>query len=117
MNLGPPECWIVLAEVAAYLAVAPKSWASYKGLAEARRIVAESPAYPVPLQLRNPTDDVSIQEGAGEGYEHASRLPPGSEHVPFLPEELEGAKTYSRHRRGTEADKAWERRPADEPEG
>jgi putative ATPase len=117
MNLGPPECWIVLAEVAAYLAVAPKSWASYKGLAEARRIVAENPSYPVPLALRNPSDDVSREEGAGEGYEHASRLAPGSDHVRFLPEELEGTKTYSRHRRGTEADRAWERRPPDAPEG
>jgi putative ATPase len=116
MNLGPPECWIVLAEVACYLAVAPKSWASYQGLHEARRIVAESPSYPVPLALRNPSDDVSREEGAGEGYEHASRLAPGSEQVRFLPEELEGAKTYSRHRRGTEADKAWERRPGEPPQ-
>jgi putative ATPase len=117
MNLGPPECWLVLAEVACYLAVCPKSWASYQGLAEARRIVAESPAYPVPLPLRNATDDVSRAEGAGKGYEHASRLPPGSEHVRFLPQELGDVRTYSAHRRGTEVDRAWERRPAEAAEG
>jgi putative ATPase len=116
MNLGPPECWLVLAEVACYLATSPKSWASYKGLAEARRIVAESPAYPVPLPLRNATDDVSRAEGAGEGYEHASRLPPGSTHVRFVPQELGDLRTYSAYRRGTEVDRAWERRPADAPE-
>jgi putative ATPase len=114
MNLGPPECWIVLAEVAAYLAVSPKSWASYMGLAEARRIVAESPSYPVPLALRNETDEVSKAEGAGRGYQHASRLPPASEKVRFLPEELQDATTYSRHRRGTEADRHWERRPPEQ---
>lgn len=113
MNLGPPECWLVLAEVACYLATCPKSWASYLGLAEARRIVAEHPSYPVPLALRNPTDEVSRAEGAGRGYEHASRLPVASEQVRFWPEELAGSKTYSLHRRGTEADRAWERRPAD----
>jgi putative ATPase len=116
MNLGPPECWLVLAEVACYLATCPKSWASYLGLAEARRIVAESPAYPVPLALRNPSDEVSREEGAGQGYEHARRLPVASDHVRFLPDELRDAKTYSRFRRGNEADRAWERRPPETPE-
>jgi putative ATPase len=116
MNLGPPECWLVLAEVACYLATCPKSWASYKGLAEARRLVAEHPAYPVPLALRNPTDDVSRAEGAGGGYEHASALAAGSDRVRFLPDELGDQKTYSAHRRGTEADAKWERRPSDPAE-
>jgi putative ATPase len=113
MNLGPPECWLVLAEVACYLAVAPKSWASYRGLAQARALVAEHPSFPVPLHLRNPSDDVSRAEGAGQGYTHASALPPGSDAMGFLPEELAGAKTYSAHRRGTENDRSWERRPDD----
>ena len=34
----------------------------------------------------------------------------GSERVRFLPDELQGIRTYSAHRRGSEADKAWERR-------
>jgi putative ATPase len=78
MNLGPPECWIVLAEVACYLATCPKSWASYLGLAEARRLVAEHPAHPVPLALRNATDDVSRDEGAraAAGQPHVQRPPP-----------------------------------------
>lgn len=75
--------------------------------------MAEHPAYPVPLALRNPTDEVSRAEGAGEGYRHASTLPPGSPAVRFLPEELADARTYSLHRRGTESDRGWERRPDD----
>jgi putative ATPase len=114
MNLGPPECWLVLAEVACYLSVSPKSWASYMGLAEARRLVAEHASYPVPLALRNATDDVSRAEGAGEGYAHASTVAPGSDAVRFLPDELAGARTYSAYRRGTENDRAWERRPPDD---
>lgn len=112
-NLGAPECWITLAEVACYLAVSPKSWASYMGLHEARRIVAEHPSYPVPLALRNETDEVSKMEGAGRGYAHASTLPPASEKVRFLPPEVADTATYSRHRRGTENDRNWERRPPD----
>jgi len=111
MNLGPPECWLVLAEVTCYLATCPKSWASYRGLGEARRLVAEHPAYPVPLALRNATDDVSRAEGAGEGYRHAGELDPGDASLPFLPGELRDASTYSAHRRGSESDGHWERRP------
>lgn len=113
MNLGPPECWLVLAEVACYLATCPKSWASYKGLAEARRLVAEHPAYPVPLALRNAGDDVSKAEGAGRGYRHASELAPGDGSLTFLPSELRDARLYSAHRRGTEVERGWERRPAE----
>lgn len=113
MNLGPPECWIILAEVACYLAVSPKSWASYMGLHAARRIVAEHPSYPVPLALRNETDEVSRMEGAGKGYTHASKLPPASDAVRFLPPELQDSATYSQYRRGTENDRNWERRPQD----
>ncbi len=111
MNLGPPECWLVLAEVACYLATSPKSWASYEGLAAARQLVAEHPSYPVPLALRNPSDEVSRAEGAGRGYTHASGLAPGSDRVRFLPDELAGQQPYTANRRGTEADRLWERRP------
>ena len=59
-------------------------------------------------------DEVSRLEGAGKGYRHASTLPPASDKVRFLPPELQEARTYSLHRRGTENDRNWERRPPDE---
>jgi putative ATPase len=90
--IGPPECWLHLAHVTAYLARAPKSWAAYRGLGAARRLVAERPHYPVPAQLRNATTQLDRRLGHGEGYVHASQ--PGAETVEFLPPELTGTPIY-----------------------
>jgi putative ATPase len=90
--IGPPECWLHLAHVTAYLARAPKSWASYQGLGAARRLVAERPHYPVPAHLRNPTTALDRRLGHGEGYIHASQ--PGGENVEFLPPELNNETIY-----------------------
>jgi putative ATPase len=90
--IGPPECWLHLAHVTAYLARAPKSWASYQGLAAARRLVAERPHYPVPAHLRNATTALDRRMGVGEGYVHASQ--PGGEAIEFLPSELRGTVVY-----------------------
>jgi putative ATPase len=90
--IGPPECWINLAHVTAYLARSPKSWAAYQGLAAARTLVAERPHYPVPAHLRNPTTALDRTLGLGEGYIHASQ--PGGDAVAFLPPELMGEPIY-----------------------
>ncbi len=91
--IGPPECWLHLAHVTAYLARAPKSWAAYQGLGAARRLVAEHPHYPVPAHLRNATTALDRQLGVGEGYVHASR--PGGDEIEFLPPELKGTAIYT----------------------
>ena len=90
--IGAPECWLHLAHVTAYLARAPKSWAAYHGLGEARKLVDERPHYPVPAHLRNPTTALDRQMGLGEGYVHASK--PGGDEVQFLPPELKGTDIY-----------------------
>jgi putative ATPase len=90
--IGPPECWINLAHVTSYLARSPKSWASYQGLAAARRLVTERPHYAVPAHLRNPTTALDRHRGLGEGYVHASQA--GGDQVTFLPPELEGSEIY-----------------------
>lgn len=90
--IGPPECWLNLAHVTAYLARAPKSWAAYQGLAAARKLVAERPHYPVPAQLRNATTGLDRQLGHGDGYVHASQ--PGGDQVEFLPPELQDTVIY-----------------------
>ncbi|MBO0767352.1 MAG: replication-associated recombination protein A [Solirubrobacterales bacterium] len=92
--VGPPECWITLAHVTSYLARSPKSWASYKGLQNARKLVAERPHYEVPAQLRNPATALDRELGHGEGYVHASE--PGGDQVQFLPPELANEQIYPR---------------------
>jgi putative ATPase len=90
--IGPPECWLTLAHVTAYLARAPKSWASYQGLQAARALVAERPHYPVPAHLRNATTPLDRRLGHGKGYVHASQ--PGGEAMTFLPPELADERIY-----------------------
>lgn len=51
--VGMPECRINLAQAAVYLALAPKSNASYAGLARAVKDIREAPARPVPQHLRD----------------------------------------------------------------
>jgi len=90
--IGPPECWLALAHVTAYLARAPKSWAAYQGLGIARRLVAERPHYTVPPQLRNAATQLDHQQGHGKGYVHASQA--GAEAIEFLPPELRSVRIY-----------------------
>ena len=91
-RVGAPECWIPLAAVTSYLAQSPKSWAAYHGLKAAEALVAATPAYPVPPQLRNAVTAVDEQAGAGKGYIHASQ--PGGDRVEFMPDALRGRKLY-----------------------
>ncbi len=51
--IGMPECRINLAQAAVYMALAPKSNASYAGLARAFKDVREAPARAVPNHLRD----------------------------------------------------------------
>jgi putative ATPase len=90
--IGPPECWLQLAHVTAYLARAPKSWAAYQGLGAARRLVAERPHYQVPAHLRNATTGLDRAQGHGDGYVHASQA--GGEEIEFLPPELREEQIY-----------------------
>lgn len=91
-RVGAPECWIPLAAVTSYLAQSPKSWAAYHGLKAAEALVASSPAYPVPPQLRNASTTVDAQLGHGQGYVHASQ--PGGDRITFMPDALRGTRLY-----------------------
>ena len=71
-RLGSPEGELSLAQAVVYLAVAPKSNAVYKALAQAKKVANEHGAEPVPLHLRNaPTDLMkSLDYGAEYRYAH-----------------------------------------------
>ena len=71
-RLGSPEGELSLAQAVVYLAVAPKSNAVYKALAQAKLMAKEHGAEPVPLHLRNaPTELMkSLDYGAEYRYAH-----------------------------------------------
>jgi putative ATPase len=91
-RVGPPECWLNLAHVTAYLARSPKSWAAYQGLQAARAAVAERPHYPIPAQMRNPANALARAAGHGRDYVHASKV--GGTEIECLPPELRNWRAY-----------------------
>jgi putative ATPase len=101
--LGVPEGDQALAQVAIYLAVAPKSDAAYRALNAARELVRSRPAEPVPMQLRNASTRAMKQWGYGAGYQHAHQNQAGLTGMECLPESLAGTRFYQPSTRGTEA--------------
>lgn len=68
-RVGQPEGDIILAEAVTYLATAPKSKQSYRGLRAAEEAVREHPSAPVPLHLRNAPTRLMKEMGYGR-YEN-----------------------------------------------
>jgi putative ATPase len=67
-RIGMPEARITLAQCATYLALAPKSNASYLAIDEALADVREGRTIPVPLYLRDSnTSPVAGEAGGGKG--------------------------------------------------
>ena len=100
--VGEPEGDLFLAQVAVYLAVAPKSDAVYKALGEARSDVRTGPARQVPLHLRNAPTKLMRDHGYAEGYEHAHASEGAVVGMSCLPDGLEGKRYYQPTRRGIE---------------
>jgi putative ATPase len=103
-RVGLPECALNLAQAAVYLALAPKSNASYKALGAARAEVRENGARTPPDYLRDAHYPGAGKLGRGEGYRYAHDEPGGVSDQPLMPEGLEGRRFYSPTDRGFEAE-------------
>ena len=100
--IGEPEGDLVLAQVAVYLAVAPKSDAVYRALGSVKGDVRNSMADPVPMQLRNAPTSAMEQWGYGKGYQHAHHFQDAVTDMECLPESLRGRRYYHPTERGVE---------------
>lgn len=69
-QIGLPEARIVLAQAVTYLAVAPKSRASYEAIGRAFEEIERTGAPPVPMHLRNPV--TALMKSLGYGREAAA---------------------------------------------
>ncbi len=103
-RVGLPECALNLAQAAVYLALAPKSNASYEGLAAARAEVREHGAQTPPDYLRDAHYPGAKALGRGTGYRYAHDQPDGVSDQQLLPEGLEGRRFYEPTERGFEAE-------------
>jgi putative ATPase len=102
--LGLPEGKLALAELAVYLALAPKSNAIYRAYGAVQRDVELTRNDPVPLHLRNAVTGMMRGIGYGHGYEYAHDTEEGVSAQAHLPENLAGRVYYTPTRRGFEAE-------------
>lgn len=101
-RIGAAEGWIPLSEAAVYLALAPKSNASYMAYKRAKEAVEKYGDLPVPLHLRNAPTKLMKELGYGSGYEYAHDSEGGKPSHAHLPEEIVGEKFYIPGKRGFE---------------
>ncbi|ORX54871.1 P-loop containing nucleoside triphosphate hydrolase protein [Piromyces finnis] len=68
--IGMPECDVVLAHTAVYMARAKKSVEVYKALGMVRDVIKQEIAYPVPMHIRNAPTMLMDELGYGKGYKY-----------------------------------------------
>jgi putative ATPase len=100
--LGIPEGDQALAQIAIYLALAPKSDAAYQALNAARAEVQRGIAHPVPMQLRNAPTKPMKEWGYGSGYQHAHDFAGAVTGMECLPDALRDTVYYTPTDRGVE---------------
>lgn len=97
--IGYPECRINLAQAAVYMALAPKSNASYAGLARAMEEVRKGPLRAVPDHLRDRHRPGSDTYG---DYLYPHEYPAGYVAQQYLPDGLEPGIFFTAGERGWE---------------
>ena len=102
-RLGSPEGEVALAQVAIYLALAPKSIAVYRAYGEVLRAIEERPAEPVPLAIRNAPTQLMKGLGYGRDYHYAPDTEAGVAGLDCLPDALAGMSFYRPSGKGFEA--------------
>jgi len=100
--LGSPEGELALAQVAVYLALAPKSNALYSAFKAARGYVRQNPSLPPPRHILNAPTRFMREEGYGQGYEYDHDVEGGISGQSYFPEGLEPARFYRPTDRGEE---------------
>ncbi|NCN42355.1 replication-associated recombination protein A, partial [bacterium] len=92
--IGLPEARINLAQVATYLASAPKSNRSYLAINHALDEVRRSGSLPIPKSLRSAKTKLAKGLGYGKNYSYAHDGATGWKAMEFLPQELKGKVFY-----------------------
>ena len=105
-RVGLPECRLNLVQGAVYLALAPKSNASYAALLAAEAHVRERGAGEPPAALRSAAYPGAKQLGRGIGYEYPHDAPGGLTDQRALPQSVGDARFYEPTDRGFEAELA-----------
>lgn len=102
-RLGSPEGELALAQTVVYLACAAKSNAAYNAYNQMRQLVASTPAYDVPMHLRNAPTKLMKNMDYGSEYRYAHDEPEAyAAGENYFPEELKDTSIYQPVARGLE---------------
>ncbi|HQQ63109.1 MAG TPA: replication-associated recombination protein A [Pseudomonadales bacterium] len=102
-RLGSPEAELTLAQAVIYMASAPKSNAVYAAFNQARKLVADAPAYDVPMHIRNAPTGLMKDLGYGDDYRYAHDYEEAFVAGDcYLPPELQDVRFYQPTPRGLE---------------
>ena len=101
-RLGSPEGELALAQAALYLALAPKSNASYKGFNLSLDLVKQTSSEPPPKHILNAPTDLMKEQGYGVGYEYDHDNADGFSGQNYFPEKIERLSAYQPVERGFE---------------
>ncbi len=100
--LGSPEGELALAQVAVYLATAPKSNRVYAAYHAVQDEIKSSGSLPVPLHIRNAPTKLMRSLDYGKNYRYAHDYDQGYVRQDYLPEALQKRKFYRPTDRGFE---------------
>jgi putative ATPase len=104
--VGMPEARISLAQATTYIALAPKSNASYRAVDAALELVEREGARRPPLALRDSSRRNAQNLGHGTGYRYPHDFPDGVVGGSLMPEGLEETRFYEPTNRGAEGELA-----------
>ena len=93
-TIGMPEGALVLAQVTAYLASAPKSNASYLAISEATRSIREDGTSSVPLHLRNAPTPLMSSLDYGKDYDYPHAHPDHFVETNYFPDNMTPVTFY-----------------------
>lgn len=93
-TIGYPEARIILSQCAIYLALSPKSNASYKAINKAQQVVKQTGDLSVPIHLRNAPTKLMKELGYGKDYQYAHDYEGNFAFQDYLPDELQGETFY-----------------------
>ena len=103
-QIGMPEARVILSEAAVYVAMSPKSNASYMAIEKAIQEVENNVQAKVPAHLQDAHYSGHEDLGHGVGYKYAHDYPNHYVDQQYLPDELKGKKFYEPGDLGVEKD-------------
>ena len=101
-RLGSPEGELALAQAVTYLALAPKSNATYVAYKAARNAAKQTGSEPPPKHIMNATTSLMKDQGYGKGYAYDHDAEDGFSGQNYFPDTMKRPEFYAPVERGHE---------------